>query len=1601
MVRNAPYLYHCERRNTMKKKLSLFLAIIMILGILPINAFAANNTTSLAQTSNKDYEEATLDGVAYKVYNVADLMDMTSSKKVNVLMTESRKSNSYIKQNTPTQSSNIEFFLDLVWQTYDRPIKNVIMPVYVGNPADSRSKKLGYFEVTTGANEDQYIKMVQTYTDTNPSIEQLVKSAFHVITIAIPKDMRYDFILASTKWDSKKKQDNKVIFRVEGAQSVMHGFGIKWYDTDDANREKIDAVWTGKVGQTLDAKLAKVDRNYSAYFANKIVDSRKENYEDGGEYTPYDYYYNGQKITTYADSENEGKYTDVNLAINGPVDAPTASLTVDGKREGSKVLKNNTKYLYHSVGDYRTFHVLSMREALKVKFNTGKGKLTADGEVSVQIGKDQEIGHSEKITGNESDRTITFPDGSKLVPPEKAQGQKTDNEFKGWNTDSSATEALTKAKLDALTFTEKETIFYAIYGPKADYYVNVEYLDQSNAKIDDKYKLDGQTYPETKSGKTGKAGEEISKDDLDYTKAPKFLGYEITNTVKTEPVPAPGETATYTTDGKYTVKFIYKKLAEIIPEKKDDGKDNPDATKDVKDTYIKVTYQAKEAEGYFGEEAKKAQEVSYYVNPVEGKHVSDVTQPNATANKGYVVDTENKWTYPNGVTTATEITKKTANPLVINANFKKETITKKFTKTWAAADGAKLPDTKPTVTFELYADDAKVETNGERILANGAETAEYKDLVKYNYDNTGKATTEIKYTVKEKGEANNSITLGGKTYAVTYADTGVTNTLGKEVINLTVNKVWAREDGAAKLPETKPTLTFDLYKDGTKVDGQSKTLAAGQTSVKWTGLDKYQANGTDLAVYTVREGQTANNTVELGGKLYEVKMTDMNNGVITVTNTLKKETTDVEFTKVWAAADGTTLPTSLPEVTFVLVKDGTVTTTTAKVDSTTNKAKFSGLDKYTKDGDEIKYTVKEQGEDKGAIKLGGKDYTVTYDKANNKVTNTLVKELKEVKATKTWTAANGDTALTKNPAVKLQLIADGAAVAGKEVAVDANGEANFGKLAKYKADGATEIKYTVKEVGEADGNIKLDGRDYKVTYDGLKVTNELQAKEVKVSYEFVTDKGAKITEEKVNNYLNPDGNWKSTAKEGEDVAAPTTPAKDTKVEIKKGTPEKLIGTYTFKEWKPVTVKAGTEDIKFVGVWEYVGEFYPRGKDITVQVGETPDPKDGIENPGEAPDGTKYKFKEPIDTKTPGDKKAKIVVTIPNPEEPTKPRIEEVEITVHVTDLRCMTPAPEMNPVYDSDEYITGRGIAGAIIEVRYRDYPILRTKVDTFGEWEVYTPYPLEDEQFVYARQIKEPCDPSVWVSEEIRYDYEYWRKDDKKEEPKKPVEIKKVWTPAELNARDHFSYIKGYGNNMFAPNRTITRAEVAMIFARLSINQSVSGAPQFKDVKAGDWYKTAVDIVARQGVVKGYEDGTFRPNQPITRREFAAIAARYAGNIDTWRTFRDVPSTDWAYTLINRVGGAGWITGYEDNTFRPNNLITRAEVVAIVNRMLNRKADKAYVDNNLMKSKHSFIDNLRSAWYFYDVHEAAVGHSFERQPNGVDEKWNRVNGQSFEIRER
>lgn len=180
----------------MKRKLSLFLAFIMILGILPINVFATKQA-SVEAKNDKAYEEVTIDGMPYKVYKVADLIDKPTEKNTDSLMFMSKSTGLFNVQGTPTPAQPYDgwkFYLKLVWETIDRPIDNVNMPVYFGDPRDSRAIKLGHFIVTTGANQDQYIEMELEYTGTNPSIDFLVENGYANIKIAIPEDMRYDFV---------------------------------------------------------------------------------------------------------------------------------------------------------------------------------------------------------------------------------------------------------------------------------------------------------------------------------------------------------------------------------------------------------------------------------------------------------------------------------------------------------------------------------------------------------------------------------------------------------------------------------------------------------------------------------------------------------------------------------------------------------------------------------------------------------------------------------------------------------------------------------------------------------------------------------------------------------------------------------------------------------------------------------------------------------------------------------------------------------------------------------------------------------------------------------------------------------------------------------------------------------------------------------------------------------------------------------------------------------------------------------------------------------------------------------------------------------------
>ena len=149
-----------------------------------------------------------------------------------------------------------------------------------------------------------------------------------------------------------------------------------------------------------------------------------------------------------------------------------------------------------------------------------------------------------------------------------------------------------------------------------------------------------------------------------------------------------------------------------------------------------------------------------------------------------------------------------------------------------------------------------------------------------------------------------------------------------------------------------------------------------------------------------------------------------------------------------------------------------------------------------------------------------------------------------------------------------------------------------------------------------------------------------------------------------------------------------------------------------------------------------------------------------------------------------------------------------------------------------------------------------------------------------------------------------------------------------------------------------------------------------FTDVH-NSWASTEISTLTNAGILKGYTDGSFRPDAAITRAEFAAIAARFDKLSGGIKTFSDVPTDHWAYAAITSAAEKGWVNGYSDGTFRPDNAITRAEVVKITNAVLMRTCDKDYVADNLSKLI-SYNDLTSAYWAYYDVLEASNAHDYK-----------------------
>lgn len=198
------------------------------------------------------------------------------------------------------------------------------------------------------------------------------------------------------------------------------------------------------------------------------------------------------------------------------------------------------------------------------------------------------------------------------------------------------------------------------------------------------------------------------------------------------------------------------------------------------------------------------------------------------------------------------------------------------------------------------------------------------------------------------------------------------------------------------------------------------------------------------------------------------------------------------------------------------------------------------------------------------------------------------------------------------------------------------------------------------------------------------------------------------------------------------------------------------------------------------------------------------------------------------------------------------------------------------------------------------------------------------------------------------------------------------------LNTSDHFAYVQGYPDGTVKPAGNITRAETAAILFRLMDDASrktyYSTKSGFRDVASGSWYNTYVATLNNAGVITDSSNGYFRPNEAITRAELAAMLAKFSETTGAANYFNDVSAKYWAANAIAICAKLGWITGYPDGTFRPDKNVTRAELMAMINRATGRAPKSA---DAFLPGMKTWIDNTSDKWYYLDVQEATNSHSY------------------------
>lgn len=220
---------------------------------------------------------------------------------------------------------------------------------------------------------------------------------------------------------------------------------------------------------------------------------------------------------------------------------------------------------------------------------------------------------------------------------------------------------------------------------------------------------------------------------------------------------------------------------------------------------------------------------------------------------------------------------------------------------------------------------------------------------------------------------------------------------------------------------------------------------------------------------------------------------------------------------------------------------------------------------------------------------------------------------------------------------------------------------------------------------------------------------------------------------------------------------------------------------------------------------------------------------------------------------------------------------------------------------------------------------------------------------------------------------------------PSEPADPDDTGVSDLLDTENHNQYLFGYPEGTFGPDQNMTRAEVAQMFYNLLVDKNVAITATFEDVPADAWYAKSVNTLASMGIISGVGENRFEPDRSITRAEFTSMAMKFTkGALDGTNIFSDVHSGDWFYEAVVGSIQYGWIEGYEDGTFRPENWITRVEVTSIVNKMLGRFADREFVAGHA-DELNAFSDVTSTHWGYYHIVEATNSHTYTKPSTNVE----------------